>query len=176
MMGSYMPALVHVVLLVSGSLYLILLSGPLDWVLIYIIAVVRVGFSTSTILKATIPGLLPVAFLFLKPQQYLAILFDRTGPAPTEHGQAVLIKCKTTHRRAFPKKHAFAYSYLVAGIPVGWKGRTGGILAADIPKGDERRRGAAWFEVKSKDHLHRGGADLGLRGKLDAYLRSEVSS
>lgn len=172
MAGIHVPALLDVVLLASGLLYLILLSGPLDWTFVSIIATVRVGFSISTVLKATILGLLSAALILLQPHRYLTLLFDGTNAAPGAAGRPVLIKCKTTHRRIFPKKHAFAYSYLVAGIPVGWNGRTGGILAVDIP----RSQRGAWFEVKSEDHLHRGGLDIGLRGKLNAYLSSQVSN
>ena len=176
MTGGYVSALLDMALLISGLSHFILPSGPLDWILVSIIAIARLGVTIKTILKATSVGLLLAVFVLLKPHRYLALLFERTDAAPTENGRPVLIKCKTTHRRLFPEKHAFAYSYLVAGIPIGWKGQTGGILAADAPKGSKIQRGAAWFEVKSQDHLHRGGADVGLRGKLDAYLSSEVSS
>ncbi|SPN97428.1 uncharacterized protein DNG_00942 [Cephalotrichum gorgonifer] len=93
--------------------------------------------------------------------------------APTETGKPVFYKCRTTHRRMFPEKHAFGNSYLVVGIPVGWKGQSGGILSAEAPKAGWFVGRAAWFEVRAEDHLQRGGAELGLRGKLDAYLAAE---
>ena len=88
----------------------------------------------------------------------------------------LLFPCRTAHTRFFPKKHAFSYSYLLVGIPVGWRGSVGNILSADVrhlaPKGPIAPK--AWFEVDSQDHLERGDSDSGLRGKLDTYLRSQV--
>lgn len=102
-----------------------------------------------------------------------------TGP-----GQPLLLPCKTTHSRMFPKKHSFDYSYLVVGIPVGWEGVAGGMVSCSsaakqssgskpwwslspaTPKG--------WYHVDPADYLERGNGHLGLRGKLDAYLKSQV--
>jgi len=98
-------------------------------------------------------------------------------------GQPALFPCKTTHRRMFPKKHAFAYSYLVAGIPVGWKGSAGGMISAEVSStgggGFLQRlwnRTWTWFEVHSEDHLRRGSHERGLRGKLDEFLEQEARS
>jgi hypothetical protein len=90
-----------------------------------------------------------------------------------------LIPCRTTHARQFPKKHSFAYSYLVVGIPVGLKGNVNGMLSVDDKSHgswnfvhDLCRRG--WYTVNASDYMHRGHGDDGLRGKLDSYLRSQV--
>ncbi|MBE3048045.1 DUF1365 family protein [Candidatus Bathyarchaeota archaeon] len=168
-MGSFISLLSSAALLALGSFYLAFLSCPIDWILVGIIAAVRSGLTITTILNVGIFGLVPAFFILLKPHQYLALLFDSSDAAPTELGKPALFKCRTTHRRLSPKIHSFGYSYLVAGIPVGWKGRAWGILAADGYKG------AAWFKVRCGDHLHRGGSELGLRGKLNAYLSAEVS-
>ena len=85
-----------------------------------------------------------------------------------------LFPCQTSHTRLFPKKHSFSYSYLFAGIPVGWRGSAGSLLSADTESLQDTRRRAAWFHVESADHLERGDSDQGLRGKLDKYLRSQV--
>lgn len=162
-------------LFVPGSLYLALLSSPIDWILISAIFMARSGLILTEILGAGALSILPVVLIRSQPHKYLASLFDSSDAAPTESGRPVLFKCKTTHRRLTPEKHAFDYSYLAAGIPVGWEGRAGGILAVDVPAGDGVK-GAAWFEVRCEDHLYRGGSELGLRGKLDAYLDTEVSS
>jgi len=77
--------------------------------------------------------------------------------------------CQTVHQRLFPKKHAFIYSYLLAGIPIGWKGSIGGLLSVDD---DKKTR--AWFVVDAGDYLERGDGHLGLEGKLYQYLRSQV--
>jgi hypothetical protein len=93
----------------------------------------------------------------------------------------MLFPCKTTHTRLFPKKHSFSYSYLYVGVPVGWRGSSGGLLSADEPK-DEKPwymkwlsfRPGSWFSVDGDHYLARGHVEGGLRGKLDAYIQSEV--
>ncbi|KAG6041711.1 hypothetical protein E4U41_002794 [Claviceps citrina] len=94
-------------------------------------------------------------------------------------GRPYLIACKTTHARLFPQKHSFSYSYLVVGVPVGISGNVNGMLSVQ----NERRRGfngflssvlrGGWYNVNAPDYLQRGFGDTGLRGKLDAYLRSQ---
>lgn len=93
-----------------------------------------------------------------------------TGP-----GKVLLFPCKTTHSRLFPKKHSFVYSYLVVGLPVCWEGVSGGLVSSSSAKQpwfSLARRG--WYHVDPEDYLERGGGHLGLRGKLDAYLKSQV--
>ena len=79
----------------------------------------------------------------------------------------LILPCRTTHTRVFPKKHGFSYSYLQVGIPVGWRGSIASILSVDTdtPK--------TWFNVGAADFLDRGNGQLSLRGKLDAYLKSQ---
>lgn len=100
-------------------------------------------------------------------------------------GKAALFPCKTTHARLFPKRHAFTYSYLVVGIPVGWDGAAGGMVSSGVEEGAstfsrwfsfKRRTRKAWFNIDAADYLERGNRELGLRGKLDAFLRSQVST
>lgn len=93
------------------------------------------------------------------------------------HGRVLLFPSKTTHSRFFPNKHSFVYSYLVVGIPVGWEGVSGGMVSlfsSEQPWVSRLRRG--WFHIDPADYLHRGDRHLGLRGKLDAYLRTQVGS
>ena len=95
----------------------------------------------------------------------------------TGHGRVLLFPCKTTHSRLFPKKHSFVYSYLVVGIPVGWEGISGGMVSCSSSEQSwysRLRRG--WFHVDPADYLHRGDRHLGLRGKLDVYLRAQVGA
>lgn len=93
-----------------------------------------------------------------------------TGP-----GKVLLFPCKTTHSRIFSRRHSFAYSYLVAGIPVGWEGVSGGLVSSSSRNLSWLSlTNTCWFKVDPADHLERGDAHLGLRGKLDAYLKSEV--
>ena len=104
--------------------------------------------------------------------------FGRSQPAahvPLQSGlRPLMIPCRTTHTRLFPAKHSFSYSYLLVGIPVGWKGRAGTILSADRPgrpkQGESR---GTWFSVEAEDYLERKSHPDGLRGKLSAYLRSQ---
>lgn len=93
-----------------------------------------------------------------------------TGP-----GNVLLIPGLTTHTRLFPKKHSFNYSYLVVGIPVGWEGISGGMVSSYSNKHSWlsfARKG--WYHIDPEDYLDRGNRELGLRGKLDAYLKSQV--
>lgn len=93
----------------------------------------------------------------------------------------LLIPSKTTHRRTFPERHEFAYSYLVVGIPVGWTGNYAGMVSSGLAKRGwlsllslEPSPRNGWFDVDPAGYLERGNGQLGLRGKLDAYLRSQV--
>ena len=89
----------------------------------------------------------------------------------------ILFPCRTSHTRLFPRKHAFAYSYLFVGIPVGWRGWVSSLLTADLRTLPWRSRSLknGWFNVDSADYLARGDSIHGLRGKLDTYLESQVS-
>lgn len=164
-----------------------LFGSLLDWLLLAVSLCWRhkaTVVSSYDLISPLLPSLaIGLAIIFFQPLRFLALLFDSTQPATTECGRPLLLKCETTHRRVFPKKHAFTYSYLVAGIPVSWKGQAGGMLSAEVPPTPHplaklAPRGAkqmTWFQVSPEDHLDRGGANMGLRDKLDAYLRSEVS-
>lgn len=83
---------------------------------------------------------------------------------------------RTSHTRFFPKKHSFSYSYLLVGVPVGWRGVVGPLLSVDE---DGALRGAtsgrgAWLSVRAEDHLHRGYDHRGLKGKLESFLTTQV--
>ena len=88
----------------------------------------------------------------------------------------LLFPCRTAHTRLFPKKHSFSYSYLFVGVPVGWTGSIGSMIAADADTstGTSPPSPKAWFRVEARDHLDRGDAHLGLHGKLRVYLESQV--
>ena len=78
----------------------------------------------------------------------------------------LLIPSRTTHFRLFPKKHAFSYSYLFVGIPVGVRGRVSNALSVDSQQ-------SSWFNIRCEDYLTRGNGHLGLAEKLKRYLHSE---
>lgn len=80
--------------------------------------------------------------------------------------------------RLFPKKHQFSYSYLVVGIPVGWEGSIGGLLSVGVEASWSLSSWfqKGWFTVDDRDFFERGHSSTGLRGKLDAYLKTQVWS
>ena len=90
----------------------------------------------------------------------------------------ILFPCRTSHTRLFPQKHSFSYSYLLVGIPIGWRGWISSFLTADLKTlpWKSRKPKIGWFNVDSADYLARGDSVHGLRGKLDTYLESQVSA
>jgi len=96
--------------------------------------------------------------------------------------EPMLFPCRTSHTRLFPKKHSFSFSYLVVGIPIGWKGSTGGMISSDISRESSSwywkwislKSGGTWFTVNGDDYLARGHVEGGLEEKLHDYLRSQV--
>lgn len=101
-----------------------------------------------------------------------------TNVAWSHTSQPYFIPSRTTHRRMFPKTHAFSYSYLTIGVPVGYRGRVNNLLTIDesAEKLSWWRRLVAFtpFTVDGEGYLSRGSNNRGLRGKLDEYLESEV--
>ena len=95
---------------------------------------------------------------------------------PSDRLRPLLFPSRVTHTRMFPQTHSFSYSYLMLGIPVGWRGSIGTFLSADVKSlpWQGRQPLAAWFNVESADHLARGDSIHGLQGKLDEYLCSIV--
>ncbi|KAG8625281.1 hypothetical protein KVT40_007032 [Elsinoe batatas] len=85
----------------------------------------------------------------------------------------LLFPAKTTHTRFFPKEHSFAYSYFYVGIPIGWRGRSGTTLSADVDRLPKQQRKYGWFDVNSADYLNRSTKPVSLEAKLRTYLRSE---
>ncbi|KAI0108248.1 hypothetical protein F4814DRAFT_441778 [Daldinia grandis] len=108
-----------------------------------------------------------VIFDFLKINY--GLVYVRSPVLWNGPGRPLLFPCRTMHTRLFPKKHTFSYSYLLVGIPVGWTGAAGGMIS-----NDEHGTGVGgWYKVDASDYLDRGNEHLGLRGKLDAYLKSQ---
>lgn len=115
---------------------------------------------------------------------YVAALASRSSYTSTWQGpgKPYLIPCRTTHQRFFPKRHSFSYSYLSIGIPVGFEGSVNGMIGvkesyiiswSNYLVG--KRIPRSWYTVRASDHLQRDQDKLvGLRGKLDDYLQSEV--
>jgi hypothetical protein len=104
--------------------------------------------------------------------------FPRKVNPSTSTAHPLLIPSRITHHRFYPKKHSFSYPYLVVCIPIGVSDNASGILFANI------HGPWSWFthlfglralfDVCPADHLQCKQSDNGLRGKLEAYLESEV--
>ena len=77
----------------------------------------------------------------------------------------LLIPSRTSHSRIFPRKHAFSYSYLFVGIPIGIRGRISRALSVDSSQ-------SSWFNVRAAEYLARGNENLGLAEKLKRYLHT----
>lgn len=154
-----------------------LLGGALDLALLTGAAFVQTRSASPGYLASPLPwldvGLLAVAALVYfgarsaTPTWPTAAAPD--GLAREAPGKVLFFPCKTTHTRMTPKKHFFAYSYLVVGFPVSSAGLTGRMVST----GPEATR-RAWFHIEAEDYLERGNGHLGLRGKLDTYLASQV--
>ena len=157
-MGSRLDLLINALLIIfwSSDKFLHLLRGYID---LYSVP--------------TLAGLSLVYCVFLAYHSGR----KRAWPGP---GQPFLIPGRTTHSRRYPKKHSFSYSYLTVGVPVGFRGNVKGMLEVEEQQSTSLLRSFAkllssgWYTVHASDYLERGHGKLGLRGKLDNYLRSQV--
>lgn len=124
--------------------------------------------------------LLVLGFVFLQIVRFIINLWGSVSSNDDHPAKAMFFPCQTSHTRLFPKKHSFKYSYLMVGIPIGWKGTAGGLLSADLEKSKSPwylrwfslRYSGSWWSVDGKNYLARGSA--GLQEKLEGYLESEV--
>lgn len=96
---------------------------------------------------------------------------DETGPLHEHRIEEallppLLLTSRTSHSRIFPKKHAFSYSYLFVGVPVGMHGRVANVLSVDSQR-------AGWFNVRAADYLNKGDSDSDLSRKLKHYLHGK---
>ena len=136
------------------------------------------ALSVCVVVSIFIFRLMPSSFTATSLNGDISEQIDRsvTRTRKDDSLKPLIFPCRTNHTRFFPKKHSFSYSYLFVGIPVGWCGSVGLFLSADIQLTKESVKSPenAWFSVDSSDYLARGESRSGLRGKLDAYLRSQV--
>ncbi|KAF9882024.1 hypothetical protein CkaCkLH20_00060 [Colletotrichum karsti] len=195
-MPSPDPAPLRPFALLAGLGYFALFGGWLDTVLILVFSAWQNKHAVADLVRSyvdpealrpvlfTLPGF-ALGLLVLEGMRFVGTLLDDEDEKDKQEFKTtpvkpLLIPAKTTHRRTFPEKHGFAYSYLVVGIPVGWTGNYAGMVSSGV-----ERRGwmsllslvpsprKGWFDVDPADYLDRGNGHLGLRGKLDAYLRSQ---
>lgn len=124
-------------------------------------------------------GISTIAFTIWAGYNFLGTTSRKSSQSHHKSPAIYIIPCRVTHKRKIPKTHAFSYSYLTVGIPVGYRGCVNGLISVDEPdipttwlSGIWRLKN--WFRVDSSDYLARGSNKLGLRGKLDNYLTSQV--
>jgi DUF1365 family protein len=120
-------------------------------------------------------------FVFLACCRYIKrFLYDSSNHVTTFQTSGLeprIFPCRTTHTRLFPKSHSFSYSYLYAGVPIGWSGSVNALLSADASgsglgsQNDSSDK--SWFSVNSSDYLHRVSTETSLLQKLRQYLDSQ---
>lgn len=178
MAGPFVVPISVLALILFSFLY----SGPADGILLGFISIIQQdGLDRCLVVRTAATAIL--VFIFFR---FFRIVWTSRGTIKTQQwegpGRILLFSGRVSHTRFFPKKHSFSGRYLMVGIPVGFEGNVGGMVsvgmdsktglsswfsfASHLPKG--------WFHVDPADYLQRGKADLGLRGKLDDYLRAQV--
>lgn len=132
-----------------------------------------------------IASLLVLALRAVATPRTLACL---PGSSPSVLGRPLLFPAVINHTRVSPIKNHFQHRVLFIGIPVGLRGRIGGLLSIDESKFTEapdpagsipRRRDfqswfTTWFSFDPQRYLQRGDNHLGLRNKLDQFLHTQV--
>ncbi|KAK4241620.1 hypothetical protein C8A03DRAFT_12146 [Achaetomium macrosporum] len=167
------------------------LSGPIDAAVLAFFSVIRQRHLLAGLLdlmpsreafKATI---IIFSILLLSISALFWVLRALRGEVRTQQwdgpGKVLMYPCRTFHSRLFPKEHSFDYPYLTVGVPVGFEGNAGGMVSvrAKRTSGLSSRYflltqlSRAWFTIDAGDYLERGKSELGLRGKLDDYLRKQ---
>ena len=178
------------------AVYFAVFLGPVDAALVAFFFVIRQRDVFAAVLESAALGhtikasIASIASLACVAASIFALLFSRRvkrGPRVAQlwHGpeKVLLFPCRISHSREFPQKHAFSHSYLAVGVPVGFEGNAGGMVSVEA--GHKGKQGTSlwrsldspggWFTVDPEDHLERGKPELGLREKLDGYLRAQVS-
>ncbi|KAG4414875.1 hypothetical protein IFR04_012013 [Cadophora malorum] len=133
---------------------------------------------TIVIALLTIPTSL---FILLQVLRYVRDLQQSSSTCTEFPVKPMLFPSETAHVRLFPTTHGFKYSYLLVGIPIGWRGSVGGMISADVEEKEvswysrllSLQPGNAWYRVNGDDYLKRGHVEGGLQGKLHQYLESE---
>lgn len=108
-------------------------------------------------------------------QAFRCLLSVASTTTETGQGKVLLMPCKTTHPRLSTQKHCVSHPYLLVGIPVDWEGTSGSLVSSSFKR-------PSWpsllktccYNIDPADHLEHGEANMGLRGKMDAYIRSQV--
>lgn len=124
--------------------------------------------------RTTFPSVYTYTAIVLSIQYAFAGVMASSGSESPPSGKGTgptfpprIFPSHTTHTRFFPSRHSFKYSYLLVGIPIGWR-QDAGLLSCDPVTTSSSR---AWFSVHAEDYLARGSCQGGLRAKLDNFLR-----
>lgn len=128
--------------------------------------------------SSSILMVLAVMFITYEAIVLSTVLASYLGHSSTGSARPHLVPCRTTHTRLLPEEHSFSNSQLLVGIAVEPKGTVNGMMSLGtskrlsglLPFGSPR----LWYNIDPADHLGRGDGHLGLRGKLDRYLTSQV--
>ncbi|KXX76500.1 hypothetical protein MMYC01_208085 [Madurella mycetomatis] len=175
--------LAAVLMVVYSALYPGLVNGILliSFVTIqqrHVFAVALDSILLQQTIKAAV-GFLVIAFSLFR---ILRLKVVGTGqPKWNDREKVLLFPCRTSHSRLLPRKHSFSYSYLTIGIPVDFEGDAGGLVSVGIRAKPGLSSwfssvlpvSSAWFSIDPGDYLEREKSELGLRGKLDVYLRTQ---
>ena len=96
----------------------------------------------------------------------------------TTLGRPLLYPAMLSHTRVRPIRNQFRHKVLMVGVPVGLRGRVGNLLSVDEhspPRSPlSMKTRPAWFSFDPMRYLHRENDELGLRGKLDEFLKQQV--
>jgi hypothetical protein len=147
-----------------------------DIALLMILLPWRVGYyhSTSFLLShwrmlVTIIGLAlaTLVYFFL-----IQLLYEKEMPLTRlSVRRLVLFPCRITHSGLLPGGKTLGYSRYFIGVSVSWSGVASQMVYANRQAEGMGRCSA----VDAADHFAQGHGHLGLRGRLDSLLESEVS-
>ncbi|KAI9647941.1 hypothetical protein NHQ30_004331 [Ciborinia camelliae] len=129
----------------------------------------------------TLTGSTAFLFALIQIARYIRGLEVTSTNLDGQSLKPMLFPTKTSHLRLFPKKHGFAYSYLLTGIPIGWTGSSGGMISADeknnVSPWYKRifslQPMSPWYVVDGDAYLERGDVPGGLEGKLKKFLHDQ---
>jgi hypothetical protein len=144
----------------------------------------------ATIILPLLLTLLSLLFMFTRTLFTTRTITPLSQTPQTILGKPLLFPVTFTHIRRTPVKDKFINQFLLVGVPVGIQLRIGNLLAIDDkslqdvsppPGGGPvsfwmrvTAHLSCWFSFDAVRLLHRGDYGVGLRAKLDSFLRNQV--
>lgn len=141
--------------------------------------------SLTTVISTVVAWVLAVSYV-----QRKLILWSECDPEKENIllGRPLLFPSRLTHARMFPEKYHYWINYFLVGIPVGLRGRVGGLMSMDSDGSDPHSpasksfryslitllRKLIWFRIDTSLYLHRGDGHLSLNMKLEHFLKNQV--